>query len=172
MATNQVGSGQDILYFPEDGIDGHVGQDALGFSPWGSLDPHHSLSGSLLISVLRDYNGLSLRPPDGFAASHLSLNRAEVYSGKSVHAISLLQTICGFPESVGSGPKSLACLLRSFMSLPQFTCSVSLPSSFLDTSDLHPADETREAQYSELLRRRLGSLLPPRPRVPGSQGLD
>lgn len=28
---------------PEDDIDQYVGQDALGFSPWGrgSLDPHH-----------------------------------------------------------------------------------------------------------------------------------
>ena len=41
LDRNQVESGQDILYFPEDDIDLYVGQDALGFSPWGSLDPHH-----------------------------------------------------------------------------------------------------------------------------------
>ena len=28
---------------PEDDIDEYVGQDALSFSPWGSLDPHHLL---------------------------------------------------------------------------------------------------------------------------------
>ena len=34
-------SGQDVLCFQEDDIDGYVGQDALGFSLCGSLDPHH-----------------------------------------------------------------------------------------------------------------------------------
>lgn len=40
LSMNQVESGQEVLYFLEDDIDWHVGQDALGFSPWRSLDPH------------------------------------------------------------------------------------------------------------------------------------
>ena len=37
LDKNQIGSGQDIQ---EDDIDWYVGQDALGSSPGGSLDPH------------------------------------------------------------------------------------------------------------------------------------
>ena len=40
LETNQVESGQDVLYFLEDDVDRYVGQDTLGFSPWGSLAPH------------------------------------------------------------------------------------------------------------------------------------
>ena len=40
LDKNQGGSGQDVLCFPEDDIGRYVGQDALGFSLWGSLDPH------------------------------------------------------------------------------------------------------------------------------------
>ena len=42
LDKNQVGSGQDVLCFPENDTDQYVGQDALGFSPWGSLDPHQN----------------------------------------------------------------------------------------------------------------------------------
>ena len=42
LDMNQVGSGQGVLCFPEDDADRSVGQDALGFSPRGSLDPHPS----------------------------------------------------------------------------------------------------------------------------------
>ena len=42
MNSNQVGSGQEVPCFPEDDIDRYVGQGALGFSPWDSLDPYHS----------------------------------------------------------------------------------------------------------------------------------
>ena len=40
LDTNQVRSGQDVLYFLEDDIGWYVGQDALPFSPWDSLDLH------------------------------------------------------------------------------------------------------------------------------------
>ena len=40
LELNQVGSVQDVLCFLEDDIDQYVGQDGLGFFPWGSLDPH------------------------------------------------------------------------------------------------------------------------------------
>ena len=40
LDKNQIGLSQDALCFLEDDIDQYVGQDALGFSPWGSLDPH------------------------------------------------------------------------------------------------------------------------------------
>ena len=41
LDRNQVRSGQDVLYFPEDDTDQYAGQDALDYSPWGSVDPHH-----------------------------------------------------------------------------------------------------------------------------------
>ncbi len=40
LHMNQVGLGRGLLCFLEDGMDQHVGQDTLGFSPWGSLDAH------------------------------------------------------------------------------------------------------------------------------------
>ena len=37
LDRNQVKSGEDVLYFPEDDTDPYVGQDASGFSPWAAL---------------------------------------------------------------------------------------------------------------------------------------
>ena len=61
LDKNQMGSGQDILCFLQDGIDQCVGQDALGFSPWSSLDPHppqsyHPEKSSLSALQLQSYN--------------------------------------------------------------------------------------------------------------------
>ena len=41
LDMNQVESGEDVLYFPENDIDRYVGQDTLDVSPWGGLDLHH-----------------------------------------------------------------------------------------------------------------------------------
>ena len=49
LDPNQVGSDQDVLCFLEDDIDWYVGQDALGFSSWGSLDPHEDGKMALVI---------------------------------------------------------------------------------------------------------------------------
>ena len=69
LDKNQSGSGQDVLCFLEDDIDPYVGQDGLGFSPWGSLDLHqlcfhHNLEKSPclvpLVRVNGGYNELSI----------------------------------------------------------------------------------------------------------------
>ena len=48
--------------YESDHIDGHVGQDALGVSPWGSLDPHQ-----YLVMLIKDYD----RPAFSFLFSNI-----------------------------------------------------------------------------------------------------
>ena len=56
---NQIGLNQHVLCFLEDDIDQYVGQVTLGFSPWGSLDPHQfNLSEPISQLHSEDYNAL------------------------------------------------------------------------------------------------------------------
>ena len=51
LDKNQIRSGQDILCFLEDDMDRYIWQHALGFSPWGSFDPHHDLKVPFTVDV-------------------------------------------------------------------------------------------------------------------------
>ena len=46
MVSVQMGSGYCVVYnfrYESGHRDGHVGQDALGFSPWGNPNPHRKI---------------------------------------------------------------------------------------------------------------------------------